>query len=173
MPKIIHTVTFADGKTATRESVNKAYTHVVVGKHSKALHLRQLDEYVRSDRSNYNYGMAKSRATPGVPTSYQSLSERERPYTFTWSAEEIADAKEEMAPYADMDAYVAAKRAQRLEDIAKREADGYYDMWCALTWASNLTLASKQVGKWSKTFDEVDILPTEQREVIPRKKKEG
>ncbi|UTU08076.1 hypothetical protein CcrC1_gp390 [Caulobacter phage C1] len=173
MPKTIHTVTFADGTTATRESANRKYSHVVVGKHSKALHLSQLDGYARSDRSNYHYGMSKTRATPGVPTPYQSLSERDRPYVFTWTEKEIEDAKIEMAPYADMDAYVAGKRAERLEVIAKREAEGYYDQWCALTWASRHDLAAKQVGNWSKTFVEVTILPTEQREVTPRKKKEA
>ncbi|AXQ69975.1 hypothetical protein HOU03_gp293 [Caulobacter phage CcrSC] len=171
MPKKIHTVTFADGATATRESENRTYSHVVVGKHDKRVDIDYARKRARSDRSNYDYYKNMANAQPGVPSTYTSHSD-DRPFTFTYTAAEIAKGQEEIAGR-DPETYCKDKLAERLDEIEKKAAEGYYDRWNALTWASRADLAAKQVNNWSKTFTEVTILPVEHREAAPRKKKEA
>jgi len=139
VPKTKHTVVLPDGRTAQRVSQNRVYSHVVVGRRSYEIALANATAASAEaiDRKRHEIKRRRALGLPGdyVVSSFADLNEQ--------FAREAAAF---IAEHPDVQAYVAERRAARVAKVEAAKADGVYDRWNALTWASRPDLAQRAQG---------------------------
>lgn len=142
----IHTITLPDGRTAKRTSQNRVYSHVVVGRRRYDYDLAQADRLTATDRANFAHYWEFIQGTSRF--LQRNSWEKDDAKFAERVAKDIARAKKAIGAAESPADYAEDKRAQRVAEVKQKAADGYYDAWGALTWASRRDLAEKQLNSW-------------------------
>lgn len=139
-------IAFFEGKSFTRSSKTRVYTHVVIvhGDISFDRKLAYSIEPTSAERGNYDWYKKVSKMTPGklyFPWVNGST------VSFRPTHKEVEGAKS--AIDGGFDEYVNRCRQKRIEDFEKRAADGYYDHR-AYRWSINRINAERGVAEASR-----------------------
>lgn len=152
MTKHIHTAEF-NGQTFKRTSQTRRYTHVVVARLSYAHALAAAtSSYSRkSDADTYKYYRSI------IDGTYAPLKD----WHPTLQEDILKRAREHLAGYESLEQYTADRRAAAIASVEKAKAEGKFDSFGAVGWASRPDLAQKVANQYGGKpyWEEVRILP--------------
>lgn len=147
MNKHIHTL--PDGTKATRNSKNRIYTHVIIGRHNLvaaranvssaacvAMHMRSFRHYAAL--ANTPVGQSYDGSKYGIVT-----------------AKDQAEGAAVVAQYKTAEAYAQAMIAKAVGSIGA----GDEGPWQVLQWSMSAASAKKAVGGWAVWYSSVRVEP--------------
>jgi hypothetical protein len=147
-----HTATDRNGKTHTRNSAGRVYTHCVAVRPSYESHLKDANAAWALDKSNYGYYRAYLDGTSEflVKPSYRSEEDHAAD-----CANNIAKAQKALDGCDSLEAYREKNRKARVEAVEGQKARGYYDAFKCYGWNGSRALAEKLAstlrgGTWAE-----------------------
>lgn len=145
MPRNHHTATAPDGTIFKRVSENRVYSHAIIGQYSYERHMARAisEEAYQADLRDYTYHSYVAQQVGGVPTQMFRLPER----TITYKASDIERSQALATQHASAEACANWRREARRTNIEAQLAEGYFEKWLALGWASTADLAAKAIGQ--------------------------
>lgn len=138
-----HTATY-EGRTFTRTSENRRYTHCIVRIHNiEAERAATIEDARKYYEKNRTYMVFVANQQPGVPATYPG----DRPFTHTWDADEIRAANlwVDKGLSGLVDEYLS--RFNEAMETAHKTSDGQHYTSGGDEWCGRPDLADKAVGK--------------------------
>lgn len=148
--------TTAEGEVFTRKS-DRAYTHVVVGRHNNALErARILADHAtppKYDKDNYRYYAQRAALKAGDVYTSNSCN-----YTHVMTEKDVADAIKYLRGAANFQEYVDALRDERLAGLVQRHGEADAGPELVLQWSQSAANAAKSIGQHSKFHTQVRVV---------------
>jgi hypothetical protein len=156
MPKTHYIATAPNGQVFTRSTESRAYLFCVVGRRCYAHALRFADQTYKVDADNFAY--------------YQGEVGQNPKHGAFHSEEALAEMKRTVSIHVTPENYAKARRAERVARVEANKADGVYDQFVDLGWASRADLATKNASAhMGSRYVDVRILPAVQVAKLPKK----
>lgn len=148
----------ANGQRHTRNSQNRTYSHVVVGRWNYAADLASAQSYDKCDlhRGNYEHFLSYVNGTSRFLTR-KSWEQDDDAYA-TRVALDISRAVKAIGGAANLEEYRQLQRDKELARVAANKAAGEYEVYRDLGWAGRLDLAQKNAGSHAGRFTDIQIL---------------
>lgn len=152
-----HTAIDQNGHAHTRNSANRVYTHCVVARRSYENALAIANDPWSVDASNYRFHLAFIDGTSEFLAKKSWQTEEQHQAA---NAENIADAKDNLAGCNSLADYRAKLKAKRIAGVEAAKAQGFYDKLVCLGWCGRRDLAEKSAAGYraNSYYAEVKIL---------------
>lgn len=137
-----HTATTPDGKTITRNSKTRTYTHAVVRKGGYLAHIEaaKADGHRKVDASNYRYYCQIASGNDPYPAKNYAGDAAGQAKADAENCKRKADAIGRTHGLT-MEEYIAAEQKRRIARVEETRANGGFDVWYCLGWCGRPDLA--------------------------------
>ena len=152
-----HFIVDPAGKTHTRTSASRTYSHAVIGRRSYDSALASAEA-----RRDPNYGFHRAVAD-GTALHLAAYSWQTADQHAARLKAEVAEALAHLDGADSREAYVAAKRAKAVAAVQADRAAGKFDEWAVLGWAGRPDLADKLAARSGHYWVDVTVVEAQRK----------